>query len=60
MIYTIQTNVPICPECGGGLKFRQIVEKYQCLHCGNSYKVLQIGQNEREMICEVEKNCKKC
>lgn len=52
MFYTIQIKTPICPECGGGLKFKQIVENYQCQHCGNIYKVLQVGQTEREFICE--------
>lgn len=51
-LYTIQTNVPICPECGGGLKHKQIVQEYQCYHCGSRFRVLNQGQTERELVCE--------
>lgn len=51
-LYTIQLGVPICPECGGGLKLYTIVNRFRCFHCGESYKVVGEGQNEREFICE--------
>jgi len=54
-LYTIQVNVPICPECGGALRFYKIVNKYGCMHCGNRYKIIGFGQTEREFICEQEK-----
>lgn len=50
----IQVHVPICPDCGGGLKYNQISQRYRCLHCGNKYKVIGFGQTEREFICEQE------
>ena len=53
-LYTIQVNVQICPECGGGLKFYQIANHYRCFHCGSLFKVLGLGQSEREFICEKE------
>lgn len=55
-LYTIQTNVPICPECGGGMKFYQITNTYRCLHCGSKYKIVYFGNTEREFICEKENN----
>jgi tRNA(Ile2) C34 agmatinyltransferase TiaS len=55
-LHTIQVNVPICPECGGGLKFNQIGNRYRCIHCGAVYRIVDQGQNEREFICEGEKN----
>lgn len=51
-LYTIQLGVPICPECGGGLKLYTIVNRFRCFHCDESYKVVGEGQNEREFICE--------
>lgn len=51
-LYTIQTNVPICPECGGGLKYYQIMQDYRCIHCGARYHVVGYGKTEREFICE--------
>lgn len=51
-LYTIQVNVPICPECGGGLKFYQIGNRYRCFHCGTLWNVVGFGQSEREFICE--------
>jgi tRNA(Ile2) C34 agmatinyltransferase TiaS len=51
-LYTIQLGVPICPECGGGLKLYTIANKFRCFHCGEAYKVVGFGQNEREFICE--------
>lgn len=51
-LYTIQLGVPICPECGGGMKFNQISQKYLCYHCGEKYTVIGTGKNEREFICE--------
>lgn len=53
-LYTIQVNVPICHECGGGLKFYQIANHYRCFHCGSLFKVLDFGQSEREFICKKE------
>lgn len=53
-LYTIQEGAPICPECGGGMKFKTIISLYQCNHCGKRYKVISIGQTEREFVCEVQ------
>ena len=53
-LVTIQVHVPICPECGGGLKHNQIMQKYLCHHCGTRFKVIGFGQSERELICEEE------
>ena len=55
-LHTIQCNVPICPECGGALKFQRIINKYLCMHCGTRFKIIGVGQTEREFICEKENN----
>ena len=52
MLHTIQVKTPICPECGGGMKFNKITNLYLCQHCGQRYKVTDIGKTEREFICE--------
>ena len=52
-LHTIQCHVPICPECGGGIKLNKTMT-FQCYHCGSRYKVLNQGQTEREFICEKE------
>lgn len=59
-LYTIQLGVPICPECGGGMKFNQISQKYMCYHCGERFSVIGHGHTEREFICEreVRHDCK--
>jgi len=49
---TIQTNVPICPNCHGGLRYNKIAQKYICTSCYSGFKVIDIGSNEREFICE--------
>lgn len=51
-LYTIQIGVPICQECGGGLKFYQIHEHYRCMYCGSLFRVIGFGQTDREFICE--------
>lgn len=54
-LHTIQIRVPICPECGGGLKFYTVANQFRCLHCGNLYNIIGVGQTEREFICEHKK-----
>lgn len=51
-LVTIQTNVPICPECTNGLRFNVIMQRYICNHCGSHFKIIAQGQTEREFICE--------
>ena len=51
-LVTIQVHVPMCPDCGGGLKINPVSLTYQCLHCGSRYKVISHGQTEREFVCE--------
>lgn len=51
-LFTIQTNVPMCPECGGAIRLNKITMKYQCFHCGSRYKVISQGHTEREFVCE--------
>ena len=51
-LVTIQCHVPICPECGGGLKHKQITQEFLCFHCGNRYKVIDQGKGDRALICE--------
>lgn len=53
-LHTIQVHVPMCPACGGGLKINPVSLAYQCFHCGTRFKVIGIGQSERELICEEE------
>jgi len=55
-LHTIQVNVPICPECGGGIKLNKISMTFQCYHCGSRFKVLNEGQTEREFVCEEKNN----
>lgn len=51
---TIQVTVSICPECGGGLKLNPNLHYFRCFYCGKIYKIISLGQTEREFICEVE------
>lgn len=51
---TVQTNVPICPECSGKLVLRQITNEFKCHQCGYRLKVVGMGKTDRELICEVE------
>ena len=51
-IVVIQENIPICQECGGGMKYNKITQVYQCYTCGSRYKVIDHGHSEREFICE--------
>lgn len=51
-IITIQATVPICEECGGGLKYNQITQNYRCLHCGARYHVIDMGKSDNSFICE--------
>ena len=55
-IVTIQENVPICMDCGGGMKLNKITQVFQCYYCGIRYKVLDHGHNERELLCEKIEN----
>ena len=49
----IQTNVPICSECGGALKHNQRLHTYICYNCGTRYEVVSEGQTDREMVCSI-------
>lgn len=51
-VVKIQTNVPICPDCNGTLHFNKIAQKYICIACNASFKIVEEGQTEREFICE--------
>ena len=51
-IYEIQETVPICQECGGGLKLNKISQTFLCMHCGSKYRVIGLGKNDRILICE--------
>lgn len=48
----IQTNVSICPNCHGTLRFNKIAQKYICIACYSGFKIVEQGQTEREFICE--------
>lgn len=54
----IQDNVPICPKCGGGLRKihtdTDIVFICNDKGCLTSLKVIDFGQSQRELLCEVE------
>ena len=54
-LHTIQTNVPICPDCNGTLRFNVIAQKYICIACHSGFKIINQGQTEREFICEKDK-----
>lgn len=47
----IQANVPVCPECNGMLKLDTILNRFNCIQCGEKYKVLDTGKNDRTFIC---------
>lgn len=51
----IQDSVNICPQCKGGL--RKIITQqdiiYVCGQCSIALKVIDKGQSERELKCEV-------
>lgn len=51
-LYYIQENIPICMECGGGMKLNRVSRIFQCYSCGNRYKIIDHSDNERELICE--------
>ena len=51
-LYEIQETVPICQECGGGLKLNKISQSFLCLHCGSRYKIIDMGKTDRMFICE--------
>lgn len=48
----IQTNVSICPNCHGTLRYNKIAQKYICIACHAGFKVIEQGQTEREFVCE--------
>lgn len=48
----INQNVPMCQECGGGIKMNTQTHSYRCMHCGKVYKIVDIGKNDREFVCE--------
>lgn len=52
----IQTNVPTCPECGAGMRLNPITLEYMCFDCNSRYKVIDHGNNDREVICERRNN----
>ena len=54
----IQDSVPICPRCNGALRMiRDIDIHLVCLNkeCGTVLRVIDYGQSERELKCEVVK-----
>lgn len=51
-LYEIQENVPMCQECGGGMKMDKISQSFQCMHCGIKYKIIDVGKTDRVFICE--------
>lgn len=53
-LVTIQTNVPICPECNGTLRFNKIAQKYICISCYSGFKIEGQGKTEREFLCKKE------
>lgn len=56
-LYEIQETVPMCLECGGGLKMNRISQSFQCMHCGIKYKIIGVGKTDRMFICEkIEKD----
>lgn len=51
-LVTIQTNMPMCPDCSAKLTFNPISLVYICVDCRLRYKVIDFGHSEREFICE--------
>lgn len=51
-LVTIQTNVPMCPDCSAKLTFNPISLVYICVDCHVKFKVIDFGHSEREFICE--------
>ena len=51
-LVTIQSNVPICPECGAAIHLNPVNLVYSCSSCSAKHKVIDFGHSEREFICE--------
>ena len=65
MMVMIQDNVPVCPICSGALRKihtnTDIIYVCNDKDCGTVLNVLDVGQSQRELKCEViryDKDCK--
>ncbi len=48
---TIQEHVPICPDCGEGLRLCRELKTYVCRNCKGRYEIIDKGYTDREIIC---------
>lgn len=48
----IHLYVPVCPDCGGALKYYEGTQNFLCHCCKASYSIKGRGQTDREIICE--------
>ena len=48
----IHLYVPICPNCGGALKYYEGTHNFFCHCCKSSWGIKDNGQTDRELICE--------
>lgn len=57
----INTQVPICPKCGAGMK-RELVMRddykghmFRCFDCHLEAYIISEGQAENELLCDIRK-----
>ena len=54
----INSKIPICPECNSKMTVNLIQEMIKCHHCKAVYKIIELGRNEKDFICERKGNGK--
>ena len=50
----INAKLPICPECLSKMQINLVNETIKCYRCKSSYKIIELGKNDRDFICEVK------
>lgn len=48
---TIQTQIPICPDCSEKLVFRRDLRTYICRNCKGRFEIAHEGYTDREITC---------
>ena len=55
----INARLPICPECLSKMQINLVTETISCYRCKALYKIIELGKNDRDFICEVQNEEKK-
>ena len=56
----INSHIPICPYCNSKMDIDLVRNTIKCQRCKSVLKIIELGRNDRDFICDkVEKEARK-